>query len=59
MHTTTETANSRLSEFRDDLDPTTYCAFISDWLDAGATIVGGCCGMTPEHITAISELVRR
>ena len=58
-HTSTGTANSRLSEFRDDLDPTTYCTFIGDWLDAGASIVGGCCGMTPAHITAISEMVAR
>ncbi len=56
-HTTTGTANSRLSEFRDDLDPATYCAFISNWLDDGATIVGGCCGMTPTHIAAISEMI--
>ncbi len=56
-HTATGTANSRLSEFRDDLDPATYCAFVSEWLDAGATIVGGCCGMTPDHIAAVATLV--
>ena len=27
-------------------------------LDAGATIVGACCGSTPEHIRLIAELVR-
>jgi len=27
-------------------------------LDAGATIVGSCCGSTPEHIRLISEVVR-
>ena len=27
-------------------------------LDAGANIVGGCCGTTPEHIRKISEIVR-
>ena len=56
-HTSTGEANSRLSEFRDDLDPATYCSFVGQWLAAGATMVGGCCGMTPDHITAISELV--
>ncbi len=51
------TANSHLSEFRDDLDPASYCTFVSQWIDDGATIIGGCCGMTPDHIAAISELV--
>jgi 5-methyltetrahydrofolate--homocysteine methyltransferase len=25
--------------------------------DAGATIIGGCCGSTPAHIKAIADLV--
>ena len=25
--------------------------------EAGATIIGGCCGSTPEHLGAIAELV--
>lgn len=60
-HTTnpppTRAANSGLSDFRDDLDPATYCTFVSEWLDEGATMVGGCCGMTPDHITAIAAMV--
>ena len=27
-------------------------------IDAGANIVGGCCGTTPEHIKVISEIVK-
>jgi homocysteine S-methyltransferase len=27
------------------------------WLDAGACIVGGCCGTAPEHIRAIARLL--
>jgi 5-methyltetrahydrofolate--homocysteine methyltransferase len=27
-------------------------------LDAGATVVGGCCGSTPEHIRLIAGIVR-
>ena len=27
-------------------------------IDAGANIIGGCCGTTPEHIKVISEIVR-
>ena len=26
------------------------------WIDEGAQIIGGCCGLSPEHIAAISTL---
>ncbi|MAL70756.1 MAG: homocysteine S-methyltransferase, partial [Alteromonas sp.] len=26
------------------------------WVAAGATIIGGCCGIGPEHIKAISDV---
>ena len=55
-HTATGGANTRLCEFRDDLDPATYCTFIRSWIEDGATIVGGCCGITPQHISAIAAL---
>jgi len=31
---------------------------VGDLIAAGATIVGGCCGTTPQHISAIAEEVR-
>ena len=55
-HSSTGEANEQLSNFRDDLEPEDYCAIASQWLTSGATIVGGCCGMTPDHIAAISGL---
>jgi 5-methyltetrahydrofolate--homocysteine methyltransferase len=30
---------------------------IPELIDAGANIIGGCCGTTPEHIKVISEIV--
>ena len=27
-------------------------------VDAGANVVGGCCGSTPEHIRRIAQIVR-
>jgi 5-methyltetrahydrofolate--homocysteine methyltransferase len=30
---------------------------VLDVIDAGANIVGGCCGTTPEHIVAIRKIV--
>jgi S-methylmethionine-dependent homocysteine/selenocysteine methylase len=44
-------------ELRNDLDPETYAAHASNWLKAGATVVGGCCGTRPAHIAKIKELI--
>ncbi|WP_349434785.1 homocysteine S-methyltransferase family protein [Pararhizobium sp. A13] len=43
-----------ISEIRPDLDPANYLKWIRRWIDQGATIVGGCCGIGPEHIAAIN-----
>jgi S-methylmethionine-dependent homocysteine/selenocysteine methylase len=55
-HTDGGEANAQISSFRDDLDPSSYSRFVDDWLEAGATIVGGCCGMQPEHIARLVQL---
>lgn len=39
---------------RQDLDPAAYLAHASDWADLGATIIGGCCEVGPDHIHALS-----
>jgi S-methylmethionine-dependent homocysteine/selenocysteine methylase len=31
-----------------------YAALAAQWIEAGATIVGGCCGTGPEHIRALA-----
>jgi S-methylmethionine-dependent homocysteine/selenocysteine methylase len=36
--------------------PTQLAAHAREWLAAGAQIVGGCCGTTPDHIRALAEL---
>lgn len=33
-----------------------YVKFACQWIDAGATIVGGCCGTGPAHIEALSRI---
>ena len=53
-HTDTGGANEQLSKFRDDLDPAAYCEFVHQWVAAGASIIGGCCGMEPIHIAALA-----
>ncbi|MGK9231817.1 homocysteine S-methyltransferase family protein [Inquilinus limosus] len=47
------TANEGLSELRADLDPDSYLGWIRRWVGLGATVVGGCCGIGPEHIARI------
>ena len=42
-----------------DMAPTTFAAGIQECLDAGAHLVGGCCGTTPDHIRAISDMFGR
>jgi S-methylmethionine-dependent homocysteine/selenocysteine methylase len=49
-------ANSGLATFRDDLNPAEYGDFVSGWLEMGATLVGGCCGMEPAHIARIAAI---
>jgi S-methylmethionine-dependent homocysteine/selenocysteine methylase len=34
-----------------------YAALARRWLDAGATIIGGCCGTGPAHIEAVARLL--
>jgi len=39
----------------DAIEPHRYATYAMDWIEAGASIVGGCCGTTPETIRAIRE----
>jgi len=43
---------------REDLSPQAYARYAADWVDAGASIVGGCCEIGPEHIKELSQWVR-
>ncbi len=38
--------------------PAFMASRVTDLIEAGANIVGGCCGTTPEHIAAIAAAVR-
>ena len=43
-------------EYNLDLSPAHYLGQCREYLDCGATIVGGCCGVFPEHIEALQSL---
>jgi S-methylmethionine-dependent homocysteine/selenocysteine methylase len=44
-------------EFDTEVGPRDYAQLAESWREAGASIVGGCCGTTPEHIAALRDLV--
>jgi 5-methyltetrahydrofolate--homocysteine methyltransferase len=37
--------------------PEETASFVPDLIEAGANIIGGCCGTTPEHIRLIAEII--
>jgi 5-methyltetrahydrofolate--homocysteine methyltransferase len=39
--------------------PEEMVSYVKALIDAGANIIGGCCGTTPEHIRKISEVIRK
>jgi S-methylmethionine-dependent homocysteine/selenocysteine methylase len=51
-----EAANEGLSDIRADLGPERYAQFAKDWLQHGADIIGGCCGIGPEHVAPIKAM---
>ena len=40
---------------RTDLGPNQYADFAQGWVDAGATMIGGCCEVGPAHIAEMSR----
>jgi S-methylmethionine-dependent homocysteine/selenocysteine methylase len=39
----------------EDCTPEAFAAEASGWLEAGARLVGGCCGTTPSHLFAVAQ----
>jgi len=39
-------------------DPQDFASGVGDLLDMGVAIIGGCCGVGPEHIRRVAEVVR-
>lgn len=48
-------SNEVVLEHRGDLTPERYVEFVQGWVDMGVSIVGGCCGITPDHIEALDD----
>lgn len=43
--------------YTEPIEPAEYAAEASRWIDAGACLVGGCCGTGPRHTRALRELL--
>ena len=51
-------ANAELDEIRADLGPDAYLVWAQKWVELGASIIGGCCGITPDHIAKLTEKLK-
>ncbi|BCS51754.1 bifunctional homocysteine S-methyltransferase/methylenetetrahydrofolate reductase [Geobacter sp. SVR] len=56
-------ANSGFPEYREGryiyrATPDYFAAMAVEMAEAGATLIGGCCGTTPEHIAAVSRALK-
>lgn len=41
----------------DAVDPKAYARHAAAWIDAGARLIGGCCGTTPAHVREMARLI--
>jgi S-methylmethionine-dependent homocysteine/selenocysteine methylase len=51
------TANEGLDDLRAEITDQAYVVWAHRWVAAGASIVGGCCGIGPGHIAALARSV--
>lgn len=42
-----------------EMAPEPFASGIAECIRAGASLIGGCCGTTPEHIRALAEMLKR
>uniref|UniRef100_UPI00168BE7B1 homocysteine S-methyltransferase family protein n=1 Tax=Geminicoccus harenae TaxID=2498453 RepID=UPI00168BE7B1 len=47
-------ANAGLSPLRTDTGPARYLELARSWTASGASVIGGCCGIGPEHIRELA-----
>jgi S-methylmethionine-dependent homocysteine/selenocysteine methylase len=53
-----QAANEGLSDLRRDTSLEAHLERAERWVHAGASIVGGCCGIGPDHIAALAKGLR-
>jgi homocysteine S-methyltransferase len=53
-----EVYDASAQTWRGDRDTTDYGRLASDWYEAGARLIGGCCRTRPDDIAAVTEALR-
>ena len=48
-------ANENIHQLRKEITPDAYLRFAQKWAESGADIIGGCCGISPDHIRVLAE----
>ncbi|MAE50268.1 MAG: homocysteine S-methyltransferase [Micavibrio sp.] len=48
-------SNQGVNALRKEMTPRIYLSFAKKWRKQGASIIGGCCGIGPEHIQALKK----
>ncbi len=43
--------------FDESITPSAYAAYVPVWQEVGATLIGGCCGIGPDHMHAVNEVL--
>ena len=52
----TMATSTEAQPMRNDLPPTNYSTFARDWHNGyGVQLIGGCCGIGPDHIACLRE----
>ena len=51
-------ATTDLLTTREDIGPDRYADFAEGWVETGASIVGGCCEIGPEHIATLTRRLK-
>ena len=53
-----EAANENIHQLRQEITPDAYLRFAREWVECGADIIGGCCGISPDHIAHLATTLR-
>ena len=51
-------SNSSVHKLRADITPENYTRYAQEWAALGANIIGGCCGISPNHIAHLVATLR-
>ena len=51
-------SNTSVHKLREDITPENYTRYALEWQALGADIIGGCCGISPDHIAHLAAALR-